>query len=116
MYKTVGNWLKVELSPEEEVTRLRELETVLANYGFKGDEFFVLKSYEDHKKSGIYPYSGGRGEQPQWVLDDFDTLSLLEEREYLRKKHGTAAQTGMATAAATPAPLPKFKDMQNRKG
>lgn len=119
MHSVVDSWLKVERTPEEDVKRLADLEAVLKDYGFKGDYLFILKAYEDHKRSSVYPYAGGRGEQPQWILDDFDTLALLEEREFLRKKIGTKppapTMPGGMPPAAPAAPLPLFKDLKNRK-
>lgn len=112
MKDVVDYWLKSEHSAEQEVKRLADLETVLVDYGFKGDYLFILKAYEDYKRSSVYPYAGGRGEQPQWVLDDFGTLALLEEREYLRKKLGNAKPEQGNTPSA---PLPRFKDLLNRK-
>ncbi len=102
-------WLRVDHPPEAEVHRLAALEQALANYGFKGDHLFIRKCYEDYKRSAVYPFTGGRGEQPQWVLDDFDTLALLEEREYLRKKHG-----GTPTLKPGQPAVPTFEKLFNR--
>lgn len=111
MYTLVGQWLQIERSSAEEKQRLANLEIVLKDYGFHGDHLFILKAYEDYKRSSVYPFAGGRGEQPQWVLDDFDTLSLLEEREWLRKKHGSADGGLNLQGQPPPAPLPKFRDI-----
>lgn len=114
MTDTVSRWLKSDSTPEEEIQRLVDLNKALSNYGFKGDYLFILKAYEDYKIARVYPYPGGRGEQPQWVLDDFDTLALLEEREWLKKKYGNNLPTGKPGTPNAPA-LPTFHQMFKRK-
>lgn len=110
MVDAVGRWLKADFKPEEEVQRYVDLNKVLENYGFNGDYLFMLKAYEDYKIARIYPYPGGRGQQPQWVLDDFDTLALLEERQYLLKKYGENLQPN-----ANKEQPPAFHQMFKRK-
>lgn len=114
MQATVKRWIKSNPTPEEEVQRLVELNNALENYGFKGDYLFILKAYEDYKIARVYPYAGGRGEQPQWVLDDFDMLALLEEQEWLLKKYGNNLPTGKPGQPNTPT-LPTFHQMFKRK-
>lgn len=113
MQTTVRQWAKSDPTPEEEVKRLVDLNNALENFGFKGDELFILKAYEDYKIARVYPYAGGRGEQPQWVLDDFDMLALLEEREWLLKKYGNILPAGVP-GLTPPTNLPKFHDMFKR--
>lgn len=114
MQATVKRWLKSESTPEEDIQRLVDLNAALENYGFKGDYLFILKAYEDYKIARVYPYPGGRGEQPQWLLDDFDMLALLEEQEWLMKKYGN--NTPIVKPGQSPAPaLPTIHQMFKRK-
>ena len=113
MKTTVKSWLKSDPTPDEEIKRLIDLNNALENYGFKGDYLFTLKAYEDYKIARVYPFSGGRGEQPQWVLDDFDTLALLEEQESLLKKYGSKIPMGAPGQPNAPA-LPTFHQMFKR--
>lgn len=108
MQELAQQWAKSDPTPDEEIKRLIELNKALENFGFKGDYLFIIKSYEDYKAARVYPYNGGRGEQPQWVLDDFDTMALLEEREWLQKKYGNKVPTNKVQP-------PTFHDMFKRK-
>lgn len=112
MIATVRRWVKTETTPDEDRKRLDDLNKLLGfeyeKVGFLGNYLFVIRAYEDKKQSGQYPYPGGRGQQPQWILDDFDTCAMIEEREMLLKKLNI-------TSPSNAPPLPKFRLPGQRK-
>lgn len=69
------------LSKSDPETRLQDLRTILHNYGFHGDYRTMLRCYNDWKRSNytVWPFPGGRLQQPVWVTTDFDTLEAIEE-------------------------------------
>lgn len=88
MIAAVDHFLDAKSStPEEEIDRYLYLDEYLENYGFNGDYMLVLKWYNDYQAHGVYPFGRGAWEdQPQWVLDDFNTVGLKQEHAELKRK------------------------------
>lgn len=99
--------------PEAEQKRYRQLRKHLGfdrtedtyRYGLYGGVEEALTDYREWKRSGyvVYPFAGGRREQPWWVLKNFETLELLSEFYELDEKHGpkVVKSTGNPAAALT---------------
>lgn len=61
-------------------------------FGIVGSFYAAARDYQDYQKSGRYPFGdGNRYSQPQWLLDNFQTLKLLEEYFALYAKYGPKA-------------------------
>lgn len=106
MIETIERWLQTDTTPAQDQKRLGDLNKRLGfnleKVGFKLDYLYIIKTYEDHKKSGLYPNGQGYDFQSQALLDDFDMCALLEERAILQRKL-------KITPPVNNPPLPTFK-------
>lgn len=67
------------------VKRQQELNTAIANYGLHGDLEMLLRTFDDYRRFGVYPFGRGVWEdQPSWLLEDFETLALVKEATELQ--------------------------------
>ena len=64
------------------------LRQTTANYVIYGDLEMALRLFNDWNVSNrvVWPYPGGRLNQPQWVTGNFETLEMLSELFKLEKK------------------------------
>ncbi len=94
MTAAVDRWLGVaKPTADDEINRVLELDDLLENYGFCGPFPQVLTWYNTYQQFGRYPFGNGvYGEQPAWLLEDFQTLELLQERQRLFEKHAKQAR------------------------
>lgn len=89
MAAEIARWSSPQpATAENEIDRLIELESRLERFGFLGDYAQVIHWFGTFQQHGVYPFGRGVWEdQPEWLLTDFETIGLLQERQELRRKH-----------------------------